>query len=375
MQHWVEDPREPLQGVQTKCRVLRYPPLYVMCEVKREAKKKDNDKDKGDKTDQGEGSSTAKATHEHDDNADGEGQPEADVMPPHLFTIPGLPPGHFPVKPKTTSVKVFDLHKKGLPYGNVTVSRQMPPLLPAQTVTGHGAQGLTLKNVVVDMAHPPPAAGGTAIKGPYAYVALSRVRKRDDVCIVRYDPRTLEKRVDRSVLHMNAVLDGIEDRMRKEHKLPPRRNPHPPLPEAAFAAYCTPENEAKLERLVRTADRRYTRVQEKCMMQRGRRGVEKALNLGMLSAEEAAGVEAELEVAANSRDAHKAQQLQQVCLNAVSSVGAAGVEKLQRSETPQSESRGGAVTGAMLRAVGGGSAPPEEDDDMYGIDEDELTMI
>ncbi len=90
----------------------------------------------------------------------------------HRFTLPGLKPGHFPIAPKQTAMKLTNLHRKGLPYGDITVARRMPRVLPAQSVTGHGDQGMTLPKVVVDVAHPPPQAGG----------APSRVRTPMSLC-------------------------------------------------------------------------------------------------------------------------------------------------------------------------------------------------
>ncbi len=104
---WVEDPREPKQHADKQIRVLRYPPLYILAEVKRDS--------------------------------------EDDV---HRFTLPGLEPGCFPIAPEQTSMKLTNLHRKGLPYGDITVARRMPRVLPAQSVTGHGAQGMTLSKVV-----------------------------------------------------------------------------------------------------------------------------------------------------------------------------------------------------------------------------------
>ncbi|MCP4453189.1 MAG: hypothetical protein GY809_17140, partial [Planctomycetes bacterium] len=139
---WVEDPNEPQQQLHCRSHVLRYPPLYVIAEVKREK--------------------------------DASGR-----YPPHKFHLSGLEPGHFPIPPQNRTMKFENLHKKGLSYGNITVTRRMPPLLPAQCVMGHGAQGMALDKVVVGLAHPPPAAGGGTIKGPYAYVGLSRAKKRE----------------------------------------------------------------------------------------------------------------------------------------------------------------------------------------------------
>jgi ATP-dependent exoDNAse (exonuclease V) alpha subunit len=61
--------------------------------------------------------------------------------------------------------------------------RRQLPLQPAKALTVHGAQGKTLPAVCVDLV--PPPGVHTAEQASAIYVALSRVRRLEDLVILR----------------------------------------------------------------------------------------------------------------------------------------------------------------------------------------------
>ena len=68
------------------------------------------------------------------------------------------------------------------------VRRLQIPLVPDYGTTAHGSQGATLDSVMVDL-NLPDNGDGTA-----AYVALSRVRRREDLSILRaFDPDSVRR--------------------------------------------------------------------------------------------------------------------------------------------------------------------------------------
>ncbi len=102
------------------------------------------------------------------------------------WTVGALPAGVYPVK-VARSHWYLD---KGRQYPCLRVSRLQFPLAPAFAVTAHAAQGQTLSAAIVDLQ----IAKGTS---PLAsYVALTRVRSREDLLIYRPFARHLFTRGD-----------------------------------------------------------------------------------------------------------------------------------------------------------------------------------
>ncbi|KAJ3554886.1 hypothetical protein NP233_g12332 [Leucocoprinus birnbaumii] len=96
-------------------------------------------------------------------------------FPDSPIQLKGLPRSHFPITPVTFSFSYT------LPRGNsgskevVQVVRNQLPVQPAFAVTGHSAQGKTLPRVLAALDE-----GGFA-----AYVAASRAREREGLCLLR----------------------------------------------------------------------------------------------------------------------------------------------------------------------------------------------
>ena len=99
--------------------------------------------------------------------------------------LPGLPPKHIPVYPiKGTFRYYFD--KRNL-RKSISIQRTQLPLDPGFSYTAHKTQGKTLPSIIVDLVpvtkHLDPS---------FAYVPLSRVRRFQDLLIMRpFDKRTL----------------------------------------------------------------------------------------------------------------------------------------------------------------------------------------
>ena len=103
----------------------------------------------------------------------------------------GLPPNHVPISVKTESfsLKMPDTNK------SISVNRSHFPLVPFFSCTGHKSQGKTLRKAIVDLI---PIHGSTKKVGiEFAYVPLSRVRRLQDLTILRpFDPSILNAKVN-----------------------------------------------------------------------------------------------------------------------------------------------------------------------------------
>ena len=100
----------------------------------------------------------------------------------------GLPPNHVPIALKRESIEVYmpDTKKK------VNVNRRHFPLVPHFSCTAHKSQGKTLTKAIVDLV--PVTDKGVGIE--FAYVPLSRVRRLQDLTILRpFDRSILNARV------------------------------------------------------------------------------------------------------------------------------------------------------------------------------------
>ena len=113
--------------------------------------------------------------------------------------LPGLVVNHIPITPQDTDFQVYVNGKY------VTVKRYHFPLVPRFSVTSHKSQGMTLGKAIVDLV--PPIRKGKRKPDPvgieFAYVPLSRVRRLEDLTILRmFDPSVLKVQVNKSCFAM-----------------------------------------------------------------------------------------------------------------------------------------------------------------------------
>ena len=103
--------------------------------------------------------------------------------------LDGLPANHVPIVPQRGSFKVHVGGKEP-----VSVNRRHFPLVPRFGCTAHKAQGETLSKAIVDLVQPPFIKH---FKIENAYVPLSRVRRLEDLTVLRtFDPNVLKAQVD-----------------------------------------------------------------------------------------------------------------------------------------------------------------------------------
>ena len=108
-------------------------------------------------------------------------QPECVIMEinePVGKGLTNLQSCQFPVFPERSSFQIKLPMCKRL----VSVNRTQLPLEPAYSCTGHKSQGQTLDRVAVDLV---PQTGMKKINTSFAYVPLSRVRRLQDLVILR----------------------------------------------------------------------------------------------------------------------------------------------------------------------------------------------
>ena len=97
--------------------------------------------------------------------------------------LDGLPDKHIPVFPvKGTFCYKFPGSKR-----SITITRTQIPLNPAYAITSYKSQGKTLPSAIVDLLPPKYHRIDTS----FAYVPLSRVRRLEDLVILRPFPVTV----------------------------------------------------------------------------------------------------------------------------------------------------------------------------------------
>ena len=107
----------------------------------------------------------------------------------------GLPPNHIPIVPVKKS---FSVHMPGRKKA-VNVNRNHFPLVPHYSCTAHKSQGKTLSKAIVDLV--PLKTKGIGIE--FAYVPLSRVRRLEDLTILRpFHPFILNAKVNQGCAAM-----------------------------------------------------------------------------------------------------------------------------------------------------------------------------
>ena len=114
---------------------------------------------------------------------------DIDVKP-----LDGLPPNCIPIEPMKKSFQVSMSGKQK----NVNVNRMHFPLVPRFSCTAHKSQGQTLPKVIIDLV---PASKPRGIE--FAYVPLSRVRRLEDLTILRpFPPSVLKAKVNEACAAM-----------------------------------------------------------------------------------------------------------------------------------------------------------------------------
>ena len=113
---------------------------------------------------------------------------------------PGLPPGVFPLKPKTMSWDRSDGNGAAVKRTGFTVA-------PHFASTAHAVTGATLPTAVVDLLD--VARTPRADDVPPSYVALSRVRTADDILIVQaFPPALFRMGHQRGPWLLSSIVDG-----------------------------------------------------------------------------------------------------------------------------------------------------------------------
>ena len=105
--------------------------------------------------------------------------------------LDGLPPNHVPISLQTAGFSVYlpDMKK------SINVNRSHFPLVPRYSCTAHKSQGRTLQKAIVDLVPIYGTSKGVGIE--FAYVPLSRVRRLQDLTILRpFDPTILNTKIN-----------------------------------------------------------------------------------------------------------------------------------------------------------------------------------
>ena len=114
---------------------------------------------------------------------------DIDVKP-----LDGLPLNHIPIFPMKKNFKVSMPGKQKA----VTVYREHFPIVPLFSCTAHKSQGQTLSKAIIDLV---PTSKPKGIE--FSYVPLSRVRRLDDLTILRpFDPSVLRLKVNEGCVAM-----------------------------------------------------------------------------------------------------------------------------------------------------------------------------
>ena len=92
--------------------------------------------------------------------------------------LSGLDPNHIPIFPEKGN---FSVSMKGT-NKTFNVNRFQFPIVPRFSCTAHKAQGMTLSKAIVDLV---PIPTSTSNDISFSYVPLSRVRRLEDLTILR----------------------------------------------------------------------------------------------------------------------------------------------------------------------------------------------
>jgi ATP-dependent exoDNAse (exonuclease V) alpha subunit len=112
--------------------------------------------------------------------------------------LQGLDENHIPIFPRK---ETFSLEIKGKKDNGkkskkskkkgISLKRDHFPIVPRFACTAHKSQGMTLPKATVDLVPQPDRRGGIDVS--FAYVPLSRVRRLEDLAILRnFDPSVMK---------------------------------------------------------------------------------------------------------------------------------------------------------------------------------------
>ena len=105
----------------------------------------------------------------------------------NMRPLDGLPPNHVPIMLKSESFQVSIPGKKK----SVNVNRRHFPIVPRFSCTAHKSQGQTLQKAIVDLV--PRTKNIKGVGTEFSYVPLSRVRRLEDLTILRpFNPAVLK---------------------------------------------------------------------------------------------------------------------------------------------------------------------------------------
>ena len=103
----------------------------------------------------------------------------------------GLQPNHIPIFPQEGSFQVkSNIRNRKGERKKVSVKRKQFPIVPRFSVTGHKSQGQTLTKAIIDLV-PNPKNKGRQEEVSFPYVPLSRVRRLEDLTILRAFPESV----------------------------------------------------------------------------------------------------------------------------------------------------------------------------------------
>ena len=124
----------------------------------------------------------------------------------------GLQPNHIPIFPqkskKPFEVQLKSFNRKGK-RKKIKVTRKQFPIVPRFGMTGHKSQGQTLGKAIIDLV-PNPKNNGRQEDVSFPYVPTSRVRRLDDLTILREFPASviLKPKENRA---RKAMMDHFKD--------------------------------------------------------------------------------------------------------------------------------------------------------------------
>jgi len=135
-----------------------------------------------------------------------------DGLRPKLIPIP-LIKKRFTVSIKQIFGHLLDRVQSGRKIPQVIqVTRTQLPIVPAFAITTYKAQGLTMNKIVVDLQVPPGTLQVASI-----YVPLSRVKKGDDIVILRpFDMKVLQVQPSSAQDAELKRLDELDKKTKRE---------------------------------------------------------------------------------------------------------------------------------------------------------------
>ena len=104
--------------------------------------------------------------------------------------LQGLQPNHIPIFPQDGYFQVeLKSQNRNQKSKKISVKRNQFPIVPRFSMTGHKSQGQTLGKAIIDLVPNPKFKGPLDVS--FAYVPSSRVRRLDDLTILREFPASV----------------------------------------------------------------------------------------------------------------------------------------------------------------------------------------